>query len=166
MDFNIKDETSKLDVVMLGIATDMGRTPVPQKCYDPKSIENVLNGTYPKEQDCIQELNLLKNIFEKYGVKVIRPKNIVGVNQIFTRDISFVIEDKLIMPNIIDDRMQEINGMNDFLFSVDKKISSMFQTTFLLKEEMSYCIMIIFLLAIQMIMILRNIKLQEPIRKV
>ena len=121
MDFNIKDETSKLNVVMLGIATDMGKKPVLQKCYDPKSIENVLNGTYPKEQDCIQELNLLKNIFEKYGVKVIHPKNIVGVNQIFTRDISFVIEDKLIIPNIIDDRMQEINGMNDFLYSVDKK---------------------------------------------
>ncbi len=121
MDFNIKDETSKLNVVMLGIATDMGKKPVLQKCYDPKSIENILNGTYPKEKDCIQELNLLKNIFEKYGVKVIQPKNIVGVNQIFTRDISFVIEDKLIIPNIIDDRMQEINGMNDFLFSVDKK---------------------------------------------
>ena len=67
MDFNIKDETSKLNVVMLGIAKDMGKNPVLQKCYDPKSIENVLNGTYPKEQDCIQELNLLKNIFEKYG---------------------------------------------------------------------------------------------------
>lgn len=42
MDFNIKDETSKLNVVMLGIATDMGKKPVLQKCYDPKSIENII----------------------------------------------------------------------------------------------------------------------------
>ena len=53
MHLNVKNEVGKLQTVVLGIAKDFGGTPEPSACYDPKSLENVLNGTYPSEVDLV-----------------------------------------------------------------------------------------------------------------
>ncbi|MBG7613586.1 amidinotransferase [Polaribacter sp. BAL334] len=107
LQLNINNETSKLRAVVLGIATSNGPTPELQNCYDPKSREHVLNGTYPKEQDMIEEMEAVAAVFKKYGITVFRPKVIKNYNQIFSRDIAFVIEDKLIKANILPDREKE-----------------------------------------------------------
>ena len=117
---NITNETADLKAVVLGIADDFGRTPKVEECYDPKSKEHVLAGTYPKNDDCILEMNALVKVFEKYNIKVFRPVNIKGLNQIFSRDIAFAIEDKLVLPNIIKDRKQEVDGISEVLNLVDK----------------------------------------------
>ena len=44
---NIYNETSELAVVVLGIANDFGGTPNIEDCYDPKSKEHVISGTFP-----------------------------------------------------------------------------------------------------------------------
>jgi N-dimethylarginine dimethylaminohydrolase len=49
-------------------------------------------------------------------VEVFRPKNIENLNQVFSRDIAFVIEDKFIKTNIIEDRSEEINAL-DFVIN-------------------------------------------------
>lgn len=107
LQLNINNETSKLRAVVLGIATSNGPTPELQNCYDPKSREHVLNGTYPKEQDMIEEMEAVAAVFKKYDITVFRPKVIKNYNQIFSRDIAFVIEDKLIKANILPDREKE-----------------------------------------------------------
>ena len=113
MKINIANETGKLSAVVVGIADDFGGTPKLEECYDPKSKASIIAGTYPTEQDCVDEINTLVDIFKKYGVEVFRPKNINGLNQIFPRDIAFVIADKLILPNIIENRQEEASAIND-----------------------------------------------------
>ena len=108
---NVNNETSRLRVVILGTAKSNGPTPKPEQCYDPKSREHVLAGTYPKEKDMIIEMESVAAIFEKYDIKVYRPEVIEDCNQIFSRDIAFVIEDKIIRANILPNREEEVEAI-------------------------------------------------------
>lgn len=107
LQLNITNETSKLKAVVLGIATSNGPVPNPEDCYDPKSREHILKGTYPKEEDMTEEIEAVVAVFKKYDITVYRPKVIKNYNQIFSRDIAFVIEDKFIKANILLDREKE-----------------------------------------------------------
>ncbi len=111
MKLNIQNETSRLRAVVLGTATDNGPIPELENAYDPKSIEHIKAGTYPKEKDMVTEMNAVAKVFEKYDVKVYRPEIIKGYNQIFSRDIALVIEDKFIKSNILPDREKEIKAI-------------------------------------------------------
>ena len=112
---NIENESGKLRAVVLGIATDFGGTPTIEDCYDPKSRAHVMAGTFPTNKACINEIEALVDIFENHDVKVFRPKNIKGLNQIFSRDIAFAISDKLVIPNIIEDRIKESDAIADVI---------------------------------------------------
>ena len=112
---NIKNETSRLRAVVLGIANSNGGVPKAEDCYDPKSIQHVLAGTYPKEAAMVLEMDALAAILEKYKVAVFRPDLIENYNQIFSRDIAFVIEDTLVKANILPDRDQEIEAMHSVI---------------------------------------------------
>lgn len=107
LQLNITNETSQLKAVVLGIANSNGPFPKLEDCYDPKSREHVLNGTYPKEEAMIIEMEAVAAVFKKYDIAVYRPKVIQNYNQIFSRDIAFVIENKLIKANILPDREKE-----------------------------------------------------------
>jgi N-dimethylarginine dimethylaminohydrolase len=108
---NIKNETSRLRAVVLGIANSNGPTPTAEEAYDPKSLEHILSGTYPKEADMIREMDAFQRVFEKYGVTVFRPEMRENYNQIFTRDIGFVIDDVFIKSNILPDRAREVEAI-------------------------------------------------------
>lgn len=116
---NVQDETSRLRAVVLGTAISNGPVPKLEDAYDPKSAEYIKAGTYPKEEDMIFEMEALNKVFEKYNVKVYRPEIIKDYNQIFSRDIAFVIEDKLIKSNILPDREQEIEAIQYVLNQID-----------------------------------------------
>ncbi len=90
----VNDETSPLRAVILGTAKGVGDVPILEDAYDPKSKEHIAAGTYPKEADMVKEMEAFANVLEKHGVKVYRPEIIGNYNQIFSRDIGFVIEDK------------------------------------------------------------------------
>ena len=109
---NINNETSKLVSVILGTAVSNGPIPKIEDCYDPKSKQHVLAGTYPKEEDMILEMEAVVNILKKYDVTVFRPEVIKDYNQIFSRDIAFCIEDKLIKSNILPDRAKEFEAID------------------------------------------------------
>jgi N-dimethylarginine dimethylaminohydrolase len=115
LNLNIQNETSRLRAVVLGIATHNGPTPTLEQCYDPKSKVHVKAGTYPSEQDMIIEMESVAKVFDKYNILVYRPKTIDNYNQIFSRDIGFVIEDKFIKANILPDRGQEIEAIDYIL---------------------------------------------------
>jgi len=118
---NIHNETATLKAVVVGIADDFGGIPKLEDCYDPKSREHVVDGTFPSNDDCILEMNALVSVFEKYDVKVYRPENIKGLNQIFSRDIAFAIEDKLILPNIIEDRAKEVDAISNVFSQISEE---------------------------------------------
>ncbi|MAZ54951.1 MAG: amidinotransferase, partial [Flavobacteriales bacterium] len=115
---NLHNETSPLEAVLLGLPDSFGGTPKLARCYDPKSREHVLNGTFPTQQNVINEMNAVKSVFLNYGIEVFRPRNIEGLNQIFSRDIGFVIDNKFIVPNIIDDRKEEVKAIDTLLENI------------------------------------------------
>lgn len=120
MKLNVKNETSRLRAVVLGIAESTGGTPSLSDAYDPKSVEHIKAGTYPKEEDMLREMEAVNTVLQKYDVEVFRPKVIKDYNQIFTRDIGFVIDDKFIKANILPDREQEIDAISHVLQTIDK----------------------------------------------
>jgi len=120
MNLYVNDEVGILKTVILGIANDFGGTPLASECYDPKSLESVQSGTYPNEIDLISEMENFGRVLERHDVKVIRPSNLSGLNQIYARDIAFVIEDKLLIPNIIEDRAQELEAIQGLLATFDQ----------------------------------------------
>ncbi len=121
LQLNIKNETSRLRTVLLGTANSNGPIPKLEDCYDPKSVEHVIAGTYPKESDMILEMEALAKVFEKYSIKVYRPDVIKNCNQIFSRDIAFVIDDKIIRANILPHREAEINAIKYIWNQIDRK---------------------------------------------
>lgn len=119
MKLHINNENSRLRAVVLGTAESNGPIPALEEAYDPKSKEHIMAGTYPKEEDMVEEIEALAAVFKKYDVKVYRPQLIENYNQIFTRDIAFVIEDKFIMSNILPNRDQEIEAIDHVLKQID-----------------------------------------------
>lgn len=119
LQLNINNETSRLRAVVLGTALNNGPVPRIEDCYDPKSIENIKAGTYPKEEDMILEMEAFAAVFKKYDVKVYRPEVIKDCNQIFSRDIAFVIEDKIIRANILPNREEEIRAIDYIWNQID-----------------------------------------------
>ena len=119
LQLNIKNETSRLRAVVLGTAESNGGVPKIEDCYDPKSAQHVLAGTYPKEEDMIPEMEAVAAVLKKYNVEVFRPKVIKNYNQIFSRDIAFVIDDKFIEANILPDREREYKAIDNVISQIN-----------------------------------------------
>ena len=107
----VTNETDRLKAVILGTAVSNGATPTLEEAYDPKSAEHIKAGTYPIEKDMVAEMDAFAAVLQKYGVQVYRPEIIRDCNQIFTRDIGFVIDDVFIKANILPDRQAEFQAI-------------------------------------------------------
>ena len=107
MKLNINNETGRLKSVVLGQPVSMGADPTLEESYDAKSYHTIQQGVYPKEEDIINEMTEFEKVLRKYHVEVIRPDIIKDYNQVFARDVAFVIEDKMILSNLIPDRADE-----------------------------------------------------------
>lgn len=115
---NVQNETSRLRAVILGTAVSNGPTPKLEDAYDPKSALHLKAGTYPLEKDMVPEMEAVAAVFKKYDVQVFRPEVLTDLNQIFTRDIGFVIDDKFFKANILPDREQELDAINHIIRQV------------------------------------------------
>ena len=124
MKLHVNNETARLKTVILGIAKSSGGIPTITDAYDPKSIENIKAGTYPQEKDMIMEMNAFNTVLKKYDVEVYRPEMIADCNQIFTRDIGFVIGDTFVKSNILPNREKEIWAIQYIIdqMNVDKVV--------------------------------------------
>ena len=107
MNLNITNETSTLKSVVLGMPNSLGAVPSLEDSYDAKSHHSLQNGIYPKEEDIVEEMSAFEQVLKKYGVEVYKPHLIKDYNQVFARDVAFVIDDKMIISNIIQDRYDE-----------------------------------------------------------
>jgi N-dimethylarginine dimethylaminohydrolase len=121
MNLHVQSETARLRAVVLGLPTSPGPTPTLQETFDSKSYESVLHGVYPVEEDMIHEMDAFLAILKKYDVDVYRPAPVKNCNQVFSRDVGFVIDDKIIVSNIIPDRQEEIDAYEDIYRQIHYK---------------------------------------------
>ena len=119
LQLNIKNETSRLREVVLGNAVHNGPNATLDEAYDPKSLEHIKAGTYPVEKDMVAEMEAFNAVFQKYDVKVYRPEMIENYNQIFARDIGFVIDDTFVKSNILPDRERELDAIQYIIDQID-----------------------------------------------
>jgi len=112
MKLNVRNETSKLKTVVLGIANSNGTTPSLDETFDAKSYESVLNNEFPKEDDLVSEMAEFESILKKYNVEVLRPTLLHNCNQVFSRDVGFVIDDEFFVSNITPERQPELVAYN------------------------------------------------------
>ncbi|SEG19129.1 dimethylarginine dimethylaminohydrolase family protein [Flavobacterium urumqiense] len=121
LELNIKNETSRLRAVVLGSAIHNGPTPNAKEAYDPKSLEHILAETYPLEEDMVNEMEAFNKVLKKYNVTIFRPEMIENYNQIFTRDIGFVIDDVFVKSNILPERERELDAIQYIIDQIDPK---------------------------------------------
>ena len=121
MKLHITSETSRLRAVVLGLPYSPGPTPSLDETFDSKSYESVLHGVYPAEEDIVHEMGAFEKILKKYDVDVYRPRPVPNCNQVFSRDVGFVIDDKIIVSNIIPDRQEEIDAYEDIYRQIHYK---------------------------------------------
>lgn len=107
MKLNIQNETGRLKSVVLGQPTSNGGVPDIAESYDAKSYYTLQNDVYPTEADITHEMDAFEQILLKYNVEVFRPKVLQDCNQVFARDVAFVVEDKMIISNMVPDREDE-----------------------------------------------------------
>jgi len=116
---HVNNEYTRLKSVLFGTAQTNGPIPSIENCYDPSSLSHVLSGTYPTEADMQREMLAVMAVFQKYEVEVFRPSTIENCNQIFARDIAFVIDDKFIKSNILPDRAKEYHALEALLQKIN-----------------------------------------------
>ncbi len=119
MKLNIKNETGLLKSVVLGQPKSLGAVPTLEESYDAKSYHTIQQGNYPTEKDITAEMDAFESVLNKYGVKVYRPDIIENYNQVFARDVAFVIDDKMIISNVIADRADEQNAYRKIFEKVE-----------------------------------------------
>ena len=121
MNLNINSETSKLKEVLIGNSYNFKSPLNFRDLYDPTSLLNYLKGIYPNKFRLQNQLSKLKKVLIKYGIKV-HELDIVDTNQIFARDLAFVIDDNLIISSILPDREMELDGLKKILGDVKNVI--------------------------------------------
>lgn len=121
MILNVTNETDTLKAVVLGQPGGMGEDPELKDTFDSKSRESVKRGIYPSEDDVTQEMEAFEKVLKKHDVQVFRPWVIEDLNQVFSRDVGFVIDDKFIIANLIEDREEEQKAYERVIDSISEK---------------------------------------------
>ena len=138
IDIKVIDETAPLEAVILGTARDLGTpflnfvrpdkwdgefAPEADMITDPKSREHLMNGTYPIEADLRRENDHFARVLAKYNVRVYQPQTLPSTNQVFTRDIGFVIDDIFIKSNMGTlERQSEFFAIRDIVSRVAQEV--------------------------------------------
>lgn len=118
---SVSNETDRLEVVVLGLPHSLGRTPSLEEAFDAKSYETISRGIYPTEEAIIYEMTALHQALCNNGVEVLRPNLIENYNQVFARDVAFVIDDTLCISNLIPDRELETGAMRSIVERIPQK---------------------------------------------
>lgn len=121
MNVKINSETLTLKEVLIGNSYNFKSPLNFRDLYDPTSLFNYLKGKYPNKFRLQSQLSKFKKILIKYGVKV-HDLDIVDTNQVFARDLGFVIDDKFIISSILPDREMELNGLRTILKNIKNVI--------------------------------------------
>ncbi len=135
---DVRDETAQLEAVILGTAKDIGfpntkfvdpvnwmseEAPKEDQINDPKSRIHLMAGTYPIEAKLREENDCFARILAKYNVEIYQPITLPKTNQIFTRDIGFVIDDVFIKGNMGTSKRQgEFFAIRDIVSQIYNEV--------------------------------------------
>jgi len=119
VEVKVDNEYSTLKSVILGLAEDMGDPPKVFDVYDPRSLYHIKNNSYPNEVDVKKDVESFYKILIKHNVDVLRPSNIKNCNQVFARDLGFVISNIFFQSNIVPNREEELIGISDTISTLD-----------------------------------------------
>jgi len=112
---SIVDETARLQAVVLGTAESVGPAPAMEEVYDPSSRKHLLEGTYPTEETMVAEMEGFATLLNSYEVQVYRPEVLKDCNQIFARDIGFVVGQTFFRSNILPLREEEFEALESLV---------------------------------------------------
>lgn len=116
---HIPNEWAPLRRVVVGHGRSMGAPPTMETAIDPTSKHHISAGTFPAQDLVERQLDQLAEALEREGVTVLRPENLDGVEQVFTRDVGMVIDGTLIRSRTIDERSHEWAGIEPLLGAKD-----------------------------------------------
>ena len=119
MDICINNEYDRLTDVVIGNSFNFKSQINFRDLYDPISLFYYLRGKFPNKFKLQNQISNFKKILKKYNIKI-HDLDIVNANQIFTRDLGFIIMDKFFISSILPDREIEIEGLK----SIFKKIKN------------------------------------------
>ena len=116
MEIFVTNETAQLESVILGIGKDKGRP----RAINPSIRKHMRENTCPTEENICTEIKTFEEVLKRNNVKVYRPSNLPKTEQIFTRDIGFVIEDYFFISNMKHPvRATELEGIKHILDTID-----------------------------------------------
>ncbi len=114
MDIYVNNENAQLKEVIVGNSYNFNTKINFRDLYDPISLFNYLRGTFPNKYKLQNQISNLKKILREYNVNI-HDLDIVNTNQIFARDLGFIIEETFFLSSILPDREIEITGLKSIL---------------------------------------------------
>ncbi|MGF1534111.1 MAG: dimethylarginine dimethylaminohydrolase family protein [Bernardetiaceae bacterium] len=121
MQLRLRNETDPLQALIVGIAQDRPANP---HGNNPKILENMQKGNLPTEAELVAEVNGLAQLLADEGVQVLRPDNIPNQDQIFARDIGFVIDDTFVRAGMRKpNRRIEVSGIQHHIEQMERVLT-------------------------------------------
>ncbi len=114
MNINVFDENSQLKELVVGNSYNFKSQINFRDLYDPISLYHYLKGSFPNKYKLQNQISKFKKILIKYDIKI-HDLEFLNTNQIFVRDLGFVIENKFFISSILPDREFEVNGLKKIL---------------------------------------------------
>ena len=114
MEIFVDNENDKLTDVIVGNSLNFKSEINFRDLYDPISLFHYLKGTFPIKSELQNQISQFKKVLKKYNVKI-HDLDIINTNQIFARDLGFVIEEKFFLSSILPARENEIKGLDSLL---------------------------------------------------
>ena len=117
MNIYITNENHRLTDVIVGNSFNFKSNINFRDLYDPISLFYYLRGKFPKKYKLQNQISNFKKVLLKYDVKI-HDLDIINTNQIFVRDLGFIIENKFFISSILPDRENEIKGLKSILKNI------------------------------------------------
>ena len=121
MNIHITNENHRLTDVIVGNSFNFKSNINFRDLYDPISLFYYLRGKFPNKYKLQNQISNFKKVLLKYGVKI-HDLDIINTNQIFARDLGFIIENKFFISSILPDRENEIKGLKNILNNIKNVI--------------------------------------------
>ena len=118
MNINVFDENSQLKELVVGNSFNFKSQINFRDLYDPISLYNYLKGSFPNKYKLQNQISNFKKILLKYNIKI-HDLEVLDTNQIFVRDLGFIIDNKFFISSILPDRELEIKGLKKILKQIN-----------------------------------------------
>ena len=121
MNINVFDENSQLIELVVGNSFNFKSQINFRDLYDPISLYHYLKGSFPNKYRLQNQISKFKKILLNYNIKI-HDLEVLNTNQIFVRDLGFIIDNRFFISSILPDREFEIKGLRKILNQIKNVI--------------------------------------------